>query len=156
MKFMGFLALLLATWSAVAQPARPSKAAPKPVRTLDASEVVLAERVVVGRVPCELGAHVHIKTDEKNAGYFYLELGKQVFHMLPVMTSTGAIRLEDPVAGAVWLQLGNKSMLMNQKIGKRLADACVNDEQQKVADAMERSPQAGLLDDPVKPSSATK
>jgi hypothetical protein len=32
-----------------------------------------------------------------------------------VATSTGTVRLEDKQAGAVWLQIANKSMLMNQK-----------------------------------------
>jgi hypothetical protein len=63
-----------------------------------------------------------------------------------VLTSTGAVRLEDEKSGAVWLQLANKSMLMNQKQGKRLADDCMNPDQLRVAKAMERSPQPGLLD----------
>ena len=44
--------------------------------------------------------------------------------MHPVESRTGAIRLEDPKRGAMWLQLGNKSMLMSQKLGQRLADEC--------------------------------
>ena len=32
--------------------------------------------------------------------------------------------LEDPKGGAMWLQLGNKSMLISQKQGLRLADEC--------------------------------
>ena len=43
--------------------------------------------------------------------------GIQRFRMHPVESRTGAIRLEDPRAGAMWLQLGNKSMLMSQKHG---------------------------------------
>ena len=46
------------------------------------------------------------------------------FRMHPVESRTGAIRLEDPQRGAMWLQLGNKSMLMSQKLGQRLADEC--------------------------------
>ena len=80
---------------------------------------------------------------------FVLELGKQRFSMAPVVTSTGAIRLEDAQAGAVWLQLGNKSMLMSQKLGKRLADACVSPDQALVAQALERNPAPSLLDAPV-------
>ncbi len=66
--------------------------------------------------------------------------------MVPVLTSTGAIRLEDASSGAVWLQLANKSMLMDQKQGRRLADACMNADQLVVADAMERSPAPNLLE----------
>jgi hypothetical protein len=37
-------------------------------------------------------------------------------------------------------------MLMDQKNGRRLADACMNAAQMQVAEAMERSPAPGLLD----------
>ena len=68
--------------------------------------------------------------------------------MFPVETSTGAIRLEDPKGGAVWLQLANKSMLMSQKHGQRLADACVNTDQALVAEMMIKNPPPSLLDAP--------
>jgi hypothetical protein len=37
---------------------------------------------------------------------------------------------------------------MNQKEGKRLADDCMNPEQLLVAQALERNPVPGLLDEP--------
>ena len=74
--------------------------------------------------------------------------------MVPVVTATGAIRLEDAAGGAVWLQLGNKSMLMDQKQGRRLADVCMNADQVLVAQALEKTPAASILD-PVEPSAAT-
>lgn len=117
---------------------------------LSPAALVLAERVQVGHVPCELGASVSVEADPKTPGYFHLRLGKDVFHMAPVVTSTGALRLEDQHAGAVWLQLANKSMLMSTKLGKRLADACMNTSQVAVAAAMEKNPPPSLLD-PVTP-----
>ena len=115
---------------------------------LSAEQLAVADRVGLGRMPCELSAHVVIRPDPRGPGMFLLDLGKERFHMTPVVTSTGAIRLEDPVAGAVWLQLGNKSMLMSQKLGKRLADACVSPDQALVAQALERNPAPSLLDAP--------
>ena len=56
--------------------------------------------------------------------------------MHPVESRTGALRLEDPVRGALWLQLANKSMLMNQKEGKRLADECQSPDQLAYAKSM--------------------
>lgn len=117
---------------------------------LSPAALALAERVQVGHVPCELGASVSVEADAKSPGYFHLRLGKEVFHMAPVVTSTGALRLEDQHAGAVWLQLANKSMLMSTKLGKRLADACMNTSQVAVAAAMEKNPPPSLLD-PVTP-----
>ncbi|WP_066705657.1 hypothetical protein [Curvibacter delicatus] len=121
-----------------------------PAAPLSPAELALAERVQVGHVPCELGASVTVEADPKAAGYFHVRLGKDLFHMAPVVTSTGAMRLEDQHAGAVWLQLANKSMLMSTKLGKRLADACMNPSQVAVAAAMEKNPPPSLLD-PVTP-----
>jgi hypothetical protein len=71
-----------------------------------------------------------------------------------VSTLTGAIRLEDAAAGVVWLQLANKSMLMSQKLGKRLADACASADQLIVAKELERNPAPSLLDAPVRQAAA--
>ena len=65
----------------------------------------------------------------KREGFFFVSRGVNKFVMHPVESRTGAIRLEDPARGALWLQLANKSMLMNQKEGKRLADECQSPEQ---------------------------
>jgi hypothetical protein len=100
----------------------------------------------LGLVACELGASVTVAADAAMPGFFDVTGKKFRFRMVPVVTSTGAIRLEDTKAGAVWLQLSNKSMLMNQKTGSRLADACVTPAQAVVAAAMEKSPPPGLLD----------
>ena len=68
--------------------------------------------------------------------------------MFPVATTTGAIRLEDRKAGAVWLQLANKSMLMNQKLGTRLADECASPAQIAMAEAIKLNPPVSVLDAP--------
>ncbi len=119
---------------------------------LSDAQLALANKVIVGKIPCELAANVILTPDPRSAGRFVLELGREKHFMVPVATSTGAVRLEDTVSGAVWLQLSNKSMLVNQKQGRRLADACMNPEQLLVAQAMERNPGPGLLDAPVSAS----
>lgn len=113
---------------------------------LTPDELALAERVYVGHLPCELGASVTVEADSQAPGYFHLQLGKLKFHMAPVATTTGAIRLEDRHAGAVWLQLANKSMMVSDKLGKRLVDACMNPAQVAVAQAMEKNPAPSVLD----------
>ena len=115
---------------------------------LSPAELVISERVFQGRMSCELGAFVTLTADLESPGYFDLLIKNQKFRMFPVVTSTGAIRLEDPNAGAVWLQLANKSMLMSQKLGQRLADACVNPDQAMVAEMMMKNPPPSLLDAP--------
>lgn len=113
---------------------------------LSPAELTIAQRVEVGRMPCELGAFVTVEADARMPGYFDVAVKKFKFRMVPVVSSTGAIRLEDPAAGAVWLQLSNKSMLMNHKTGSRIADACMTPMQVAVADAMLKSPPPSLLE----------
>lgn len=112
------------------------------------AELAIAERVQVGQMPCELGASVTLTADPKNPGYFDMQGKNFNYRMFPVATSTGAIRLEDQKAGAVWLQLANKSMLMSQKQGIRLADECVSPAQIIVAQNLKLHPPASILDAP--------
>ena len=117
---------------------------------LSPEQMAIADRVVLGKMPCELAAHINVKPDARGAGRFILELGRQKYSMVPVPTLTGAIRLEDSTAGVVWLQLSNKSMLMSQKLGRRLADDCISADQLIVAKELERNPAPSLLDAPVR------
>jgi len=113
---------------------------------LSPEELAIAERVEVGRIPCELGVVVNVAASATAPGYFDVWGKNFKFKMASVVSSTGAIRLEDSVAGAVWLQLSNKSMLMNHKTGSRLADACMSPLQVAVADAMAKNPPPNLLE----------
>lgn len=115
---------------------------------LTPAELAIAERVQVGTLPCELGASVTLTADPKMPGYFDLQGKSFKFRMFPVPTTTGAIRLEDQKAGAVWLQLANKSMLMNQKLGVRMADECASPAQMAVAEAIKLNPPVSVLDAP--------
>lgn len=112
------------------------------------AELAIAERVQVGHLPCELGASVTLVQDAKAPGYFDMQGKNFKYRMFPVLTSTGAIRLEDQKAGAVWLQLANKSMLMNQKLGIRLADECMSPAQMIVAENLKINPPPSILDAP--------
>ncbi|MBE2263678.1 MAG: hypothetical protein IAE92_13105 [Burkholderiaceae bacterium] len=116
---------------------------------LTPAELEIASRVQTGQMPCELGASVKLEADSKMPGYFDLT-GKGFKYRLHVVeTSTGAIRLEDKHEGAVWLQLANKSMLMDQKAGKRLADECTTPTQVAVAEELKKNPPPSLIDTPV-------
>ena len=170
--FAAVLALALAPLAVIGQTAAPSpsaKPAAKPVPSpsrveakskasnmaagimaaeaaLTPAELAISERVYIGRLPCELGAFVLLDKDAKAPGYFNVTTGKLKFRMFPVETTTGAIRLEDKKAGAVWLQLANKSMLMSQKLGSRLADECMSPAQAAVAEAFKTQPALSPLD----------
>lgn len=109
-------------------------------------ELAIAERVHQGRLPCELGASVRLEADARQPGYFHVQGKGFRFRMHPVSTSTGAIRLEDTQAGVVWLQLANKSMLMDQNKGRRMADECAHPDQVAFAADMKSNPPPMLFD----------
>ena len=115
---------------------------------LSAEQLSIAQKVLVGTIQCELSVVATMRADEQSPGRFLLELGRQRYVMVPVATSTGAVRLEEAASGAVWLQLANKSMLMNQKLGQRIADDCMNPQQLLVAQALLVTPAPHLLDAP--------
>lgn len=128
------------------------KAKPTPVQPVAApvalgdEELLLSTRVSVGNIPCELGQSVNLRPDADAPGYFHLQLKNQRFHLRPVMSATGALRLEDQTRGAVWIQLANKSMLMDQKQGRRLADECMSPLQAAYAEHLKHNPAPNLLD----------
>ncbi|MBX3586627.1 MAG: hypothetical protein AB7I35_12420 [Ramlibacter sp.] len=115
------------------------------VQLSDADRAVAAQ-VHTGNIPCELDATVIITESRRHKGFFSVITRGHRFYMHPVESRTGAIRLEDPKRGAMWLQLGNKSMLMSQKLGQRLADDCMNPAQQAVNEALKKNPLPSLLE----------
>jgi len=115
---------------------------------LTADDLEIAKRVFVGTIACELGNSVTLTPSKRRPGFFVVQTKGARFSMHPVESRTGAIRLEDPKRGVLWLQLGNKSMLMSQKLGRRLADECMSPEQITLADELKKNPRPGLLDSP--------
>lgn len=105
----------------------------------------MAGHVYTGTIPCSLGANVEVSVDAQNAGFFHVTAAGKRYHMRPVTSRTGAMRLEDTDGGAMWLQLGNKSMLLDQKLGRRIADGCAAPAQVEFAAQMQRKPPVDLL-----------
>ena len=112
-----------------------------------------ANEVLTGHMKCELGNLVTVTPDPQFSSRFIVQMKKITYYMTRVETTTGAVRLEDAQSGAMWLQLPHKSMLMNTKIGQRIADECQNYQQSLTAHRMKFDPPPGLLD---APSIATK
>jgi hypothetical protein len=99
--------------------------APAPLPDLTEEQIAAAERVLTGVEECEFNQKVEINPAEK-AGYFKVAFKGKTYVVAPEVTTTGAVRLEDKKAGIVWLQIANKSMLMNSKVGRRLVDECIH------------------------------
>lgn len=147
------LSILQALACALWLPVVWAQSKPLPQRSLAAKEeqvspelIAMAQRVHEGKMPCELGASVFVVRDAAAPGYFNINVKGFRYRMKMVSTTTGAIRLEDAKAGAVWLQLANKSMLMDQKKGRRLADECAHIDQVAFAKDMVNNPPPALID----------
>jgi hypothetical protein len=133
-----FVAALLSA-CAQAQPV-PTTAAPSPSTTEPAKIIAPVAPVspvgtvepgkasgwsakpVGGFYDCELGAKLEsrFKTDEA----VDLVWKGKTYPMTRVSTSSGAVRMEDKASGLVWIQIPAKSMLMDSKAGRQLANEC--------------------------------
>jgi hypothetical protein len=140
--------------AAVTPATKPASVAPMPATALAApatmpvAQAAVADDVHTGRMVCELGNAVSVTPDAGQPGSYWVQMRQHRFHMQPVGTTTGAVRLEDKQGGAMWLQLPHKSMLMNSKIGQRMADECQSAHQLEVATRMKSGPPSTLLDGP--------
>ena len=136
------VAIAFASVSALAQTApaaKPAakKAAPaeKPLPPADKAQLDAAERTHFGPYECDFKQSIDVSMNPKTPGYVDVKFGKQVYTMKPVLSSTGALRLEDVKGVGLLIQIANKSMLMDTKAGKRLVDACVHEKQRAFNDA---------------------
>ncbi len=120
---------------AAAKKAAPAKKAEAVLATADAAQLDAAERTHFGPYACEFNQSIDVSINPKTPGYVDVKFGKNLYTMKPVMSSTGALRLEDVTGKTLLLQIANKSMLMDVKAGRRLVDACVHEKQRVFAEA---------------------
>jgi hypothetical protein len=121
---------------AAAKPA--AKAAPAPVALPQATpeQLEAAERTHFGDYACEFDQTIDVQMNPKTVGYVDVKYGKLVYTMKPVLSSTGALRLEDVKGQTLMLQIANKSMMLDVKAGKRVLDGCVHEKQKASAAAV--------------------
>lgn len=106
---------------------------PEPVLAdADENQLAAAERAYLGDYSCEFKESVNIAKHPKTAGYVDVVWKKNRITMKPVLSSTGALRLEDVTGRTLMIQIANKSMLLDTKIGQRLLDECIHPEQEKL------------------------
>lgn len=105
--------------------AAPAKPAEVTLTALTEEQITSADRVLVGKTRCDMNESVQLTALPEQRGYFKLEYKGKAYIMAPEVTRTGAVRLEDKQNGLVWLQIPAKSMLMNNKLGQRMADNCL-------------------------------
>ena len=124
-----------------AEPAKPAaKSAAKPTQIkigfaipdAQPDQVKAAELVFYGAYDCEFQQSVSVGQNAKHPAYVDVKFGNATWLMKPVLSSTGAIRLEDVRGETLMVQIASKSMLLNVKAGKRLVDECICPKQREL------------------------
>ncbi len=135
--FAGSAALAQTAAKPAAKPAakKAAPAADKPLPPADQTQLDAAERTHFGVYECDFKQTIDVSMNAKYPGYVDVKFKKDTWTMKPSVSSTGALRLEDVKGRTLLLQIANKSMLMDTKIGQRLVDACVHEKQRAAMEA---------------------
>ncbi len=131
------------TLVAAAKSSKARRIAPPPKKPLpetvvpdaNGEQISAAEMVFYGHYECEFNQVVDILPSPKHAHYVDVKHGKGAWLMRPVLSSTGAIRLEDLLNETLMVQIASKSMLLNVKTGHRIVDACISPKQRELMEA---------------------
>ncbi|MEO5697176.1 MAG: hypothetical protein ABIQ60_08575 [Burkholderiaceae bacterium] len=159
------LAVLFASPDAMAQKS-PKKGAAKRAKAVvvekeiepepaSAEQTEASGRVYYGPYACEFNQSITVEPSPKHPSYVALAHGKAAYLMKPVLSSTGAIRLEDVRGETLMVQIANKSMLLNVKTSQRIVDDCINSQQRDSIEAAKLSPDANaagslMIEEPAK------
>lgn len=112
---------------AAAKPA-PKAAASKALPAATPEQLTAADRALKGSYDCDFNQKINV-SQNSSQGYVDVTSGKNKYTMKPIITSTGALRMEDVTGRMLLLQIANKSMLMDTKLGQRVVDNCVHPSQ---------------------------
>lgn len=80
--------------------------------------------VKAGTYNCELDRQVIVHQVSASQDQAVLQWGKRNYEMKAVKTATGALRLENKDSGLTWITIVGKSMLLDTKRGRQLANEC--------------------------------
>lgn len=107
------------------KPARKAAVVEAPIADASPEQVKAAELVFYGMHDCEFQQTVNVTQSAKHAAYVDVKAGKGSWLMKPVLSSTGAVRLEDVRGETLMVQIASKSMLLNVKSAQRIVDECL-------------------------------
>lgn len=98
-------------------------------------QITAASYVYLGEYECDFKQVVEISASQRHPAYVDLRFGTSTYLMKPVVSPTGAIRLEDVRGETLLVQIARKSMLLNSRTGKRMVDECVSSTQRGLIEA---------------------
>jgi hypothetical protein len=104
-------------------------AAPVSAQNIHVTELPAAvdKRLVTltdGTYRCDQGRELQFREVSADARTAILNWKERDYPMRAVGVRSGALRYENAESGLVWLMIPSKSMLLDAKRGRRLADAC--------------------------------
>ncbi len=163
----GFAAAQSAPNAAATQAAKPKRIADQPSRRAAPvpapAEVVLApaegEQFAAaslthfGDYQCEFNQTLAVSMNPKHDGYIDVAFRNRTYTMKPVLSHTGAVRLEDVRGQMLVVQIATKSMMIDTKLGQRVVDGCMHEKQRAVAAAPPTGEGIGI--EPGKATAAT-
>lgn len=114
------------TARAAAPAAAAATAAALPAASAD--QVYASTVAHIGNYDCEFGQKITVEK-APTEGYLNLRYQGQQWTMKPELSSTGALNLNDLRGRMRYLQIANKSMLMDTSAGRRVVDGCQHDTQ---------------------------
>jgi hypothetical protein len=82
----------------------------------------------LGSYDCEFNQKIMVEKASTD-GYVNLKHQGQQWTMKPELSSTGALNMNDVKGRMRYLQIANKSMLMDASVGRRVVDGCQHDKQ---------------------------
>jgi hypothetical protein len=137
------LTLALPASAQTAAPKAPAKATPRaaakartpvpppeaPLPAASSEQLEAANVAHLGDYDCEFDQKVTLEPHAKAPGYIEMKQKTRAWVMKPVLSSTGALRLEDVKGRMLMIQIANKSMVMDTQIGQRMVDGCVHEKQ---------------------------
>lgn len=103
------------------------------ITAADEQQLAAAKEVLMGESGCEFNQKIQVDANAQHPGYVDMSFNQKKYTMKPVLSSTGALRLEDVRREALMIQIASKTMVMNQKTGQRLVDNCVHPDQSTVS-----------------------
>jgi hypothetical protein len=116
-----------------------------PLARAEGEQLAAAALIHYGDYACEFDQTAHVMPSPKDDGYVDVRYKTQTWTMKPIMSSTGALRLEDVKGRMLALQIANKSMLMDTQIGQRVLDGCVHEKQRAAVAAAAGQPAGEAL-----------
>lgn len=104
----------------------PVAPAPAPAVTTAAQSAPVGKGLVAepGLYRCELTQTVALKRLIDGGKKIVIGFRGKDYEMTQVQSDTGALRFENPTAGYTWIMLANSAILLNSKLGQRVANQC--------------------------------